>query len=87
MEFEQNDKYEICNYKFKEIDEEFDCVHKRIDKHSVRLDDHDKAIADSRIDRAKLNQSLSALTKVLWYLATAIVGLLIANIVQDFLMK
>lgn len=78
---------DFYDYKFTEIDEDIDCIHSRLDKHATRLDKHDEAIKDSLIDRAKLNQSLAALTKVLWYLSTAIIGLLAANIVQDFFMK
>lgn len=76
---------DFLEYKFTNIDEEFDGIHCTLKKHESRLDKHDDAVKESLIDRAKLNQSLAALTKVLWYLATAIVGLLIANIVQDFL--
>ncbi|MGI6349622.1 MAG: hypothetical protein ACOXZ0_06865 [Eubacteriales bacterium] len=80
------DEREFYEYRFTEIDSDIDGIHCTLKKHEGRLDKHDDAIKESLVDRAKLNQSLSALTKVLWYLATAIVGLLIANIVQDFLM-
>ncbi|MGI6349268.1 MAG: hypothetical protein ACOXZ0_05065 [Eubacteriales bacterium] len=80
------DEKELYEYKFTVIDEDIDEIDATLKKHENRLDKHEEAIKESLIDRAKLNQSLAALTKVLWYLATAIVGLLIANIVQDFLM-
>lgn len=78
---------DFLEYKFTSIDEEFDGIHCTLKRHEIKLDKHDEAIKESLIDRAKLNQSLTALTKVLWFLSTAIVGLLIANIVQDFLMQ
>lgn len=80
------DEKELYEYKFTVIDEDIDEIDATLKKHENRLDKHEEAIKESLIDRAKLNQSLAALTKVLWYLATAIVGFLIANIVQDFLM-
>ncbi len=80
------DEKELYEYIFTVIDEDIDEIDATLKKHENRLDKHEEAIKESLIDRAKLNQSLAALTKVLWYLATAIVGLLIANIVQDFLM-
>lgn len=80
------DEKELYEYKFTVIDKDIDEIDATLKKHENRLDKHEEAIKESLIDRAKLNQSLAALIKVLWYLATAIVGLLIANIVQDFLM-
>ena len=62
-----------CKEAFKIIHDWIDKRDKKLDKYCERLDEHDKEITANTTDIKYLAKSMSALTKALWGIASAII--------------
>lgn len=62
-----------CKEAFEVLHDRIDKRDKKLDRYSERLDEHDKEITANTIDIKHLAKSMSALTKALWGIASAII--------------